>query len=135
MFIVLLQCLLHLKNKFTVSPSFLESILGYILVCFVVFILYFLRTIWFLMKFCKYIIDNTLMVVRIKDFMGWEFCSLLGLFWAFFFRERGQIFSIFLYFLRKFWYAFMKFCKNIFGITLTITQKVMTCCLRFARLF
>ena len=32
--------------------------------------LYFLRTVCFHMKCCTYIVDNTLMVVKLKNFMG-----------------------------------------------------------------
>ena len=38
--------------------------------------LYFLRTVQFLMKFCTYVLDNTLMVARLKNL--WGYCHLLG---------------------------------------------------------
>ena len=89
---------------FTISPPLLEAILGYFLVSFVVFFLYFLRTVWFLMKFCTYILDNTLMAVIRKDFM-WRLPFAWGLFEFSFFGGREQIFSIFLYFIVFFsWY-------------------------------
>ena len=37
----------------------------------------------------------------------------------------GHIFSIFLYFLRRVRYVFMKFCKDILGITVAVTQKIL----------
>ena len=32
--------------------------------------LYFLKTVWFLLKIYTYILDNTLVVLRLKIFMG-----------------------------------------------------------------
>ena len=92
--------------------------------------LYFLRTVWFLLKICTYILDNTLMIVRLKIFIGvlpFAWCW----FWVCFFLgggEGGYIFSTFLYFLKKNWYVswnFMKFCVNILGITVAIKHKII----------
>ena len=94
--------------------------------------LYFLRVVWLLKKFWTYILDNTLMDVRLKHFMGGISLSL-GIFWAFFWGGggrrgcRGYIFSIFMYFLRKVWYVFnvfIKFCQDIPVIALAITQEI-----------
>ena len=53
------------KKIFTANPL-LETILG---LSFGIF-LYFLRTVWFQMKIWTYILDNTLMLVRLKKFVG-----------------------------------------------------------------
>ena len=53
--------------------------------------LYFLRTLCFHMKCCTYIVDNTLIVVKLKNFMGvyiWgPFAG--GYIYIFFFFEEG----------------------------------------------
>ena len=62
------------KQIFTVSPLLLKAFLGYVgLFCGI--FLYFLRTVWFPIKFCIYILDNNLMVVKLKNVMG---CIALG---------------------------------------------------------
>ena len=87
----------------------------------------FLRTVWFLMKICKY----TLMAVRLKNFMGelpfawcyFQFCCCCC---CCFFEEGGEhIFSIFSLFLEKGLVCFMELCKDILGITLAIAQKII----------
>ena len=74
LFFVLLQCRNKIfDNKFSAPFSALRSPLSaleYFLVCFVVFFLYFLRTVWFLMKFCRYNPDNTLIAVSLKDLIN-----------------------------------------------------------------
>ena len=77
--------LIALNFFFTTTPPLLETILGYFLVSFVAFFIYLLRTVWFPRKFCIYILDNTLMAVRLKDIMavlpfawGYFESSLLG---------------------------------------------------------
>ena len=84
--------------------------------------LYFLKTVWFLMKFDAYIIGN-------KTKKLWRgYCSLLGAILSFVFVEgggRGLISSTFFYFLRKCWNIFIKFCKDPLGITLGITQNII----------
>ena len=83
--------------------------------------LYFLKTVRFLMKFYVYIIGN-------KTKKLWRgYCSLRGAILSFVFvggGGRGLISSIFLYFLRKCWNIFIKFCKDPLGITLAITQNI-----------
>ena len=73
-----------LKKFFTVCFSLLEAILGYYLLGYVIFFLFFLCFIFFFIsffstcfprKFCIYLLDNTLIVVRLKTFMG--YCPLL----------------------------------------------------------
>ena len=61
--------------------------------------LYFLRTVWFLMKFFLYIFDNTLMIVRLKNFMGYfpllepfEFCFGAHCQYFSLFPEKGLVF-------------------------------------------
>ena len=109
------------KQIFTVSPLLLKAFLGYVgLFCSI--FLYFLRTVWFPIKFCIYILDNNLMVVKLKNVMGCIALSL-GLFWVLFYLGQG-FFSIFLYFLRKVRYVFTKCCKDILD-TLAITQKII----------
>ena len=55
---------------------------------------YFLRIVWFVMKTCSYILDNTLMVVRLKIFMeGIALWFALILSW--FFLEGEGPFSVF----------------------------------------
>ena len=84
--------------------------------------LYFLKTVWFLMKFDAYIIGN-------KTKKLWRgYCSLLGAILSFVFVEgggRGLISSTFFYFLRKCWNIYIKFCKDPLGITLAITQNII----------
>ena len=72
------------------------------------------------------------MVVRLKGLIkgeGGREGGLSPFAWDYFkfcfFEGRGHIFGIFLYFLGKVRYVFMKFCKDIIGITLTITQKII----------
>ena len=74
-----------LKQFFTASSPLQEAILEYFLVWFEVFVLYFLITVWFLVKSCTYILDNTLMVFRLEDFMGRGCCTLLGAIFRFVF--------------------------------------------------
>ena len=52
---------------------------------------------------------------------------------SFFWGGRGHIFSILLYFLRQVRYVFIKFCKDVHGIT--HTKSNMACFFRFAGLF
>ena len=96
MFLVLLQCILHyffFHNKSSSPGGYFGVFFGQF--CGIFF--YFLRTVWFLMKFCTYILDNTLMAVIRKDFMGGGGCSpLLGAILSLVFWGEGHIFSIFL---------------------------------------
>ena len=72
--------------------------------------LYFLRTVWLLMKICTYILDNTLMVLHNANFERGVFL------------EGGRAhFQYFSHFLEKSFVCFMKFCKDILSITLAIT--------------
>ena len=113
--------------------------------------LYFLRTVCFHMKCCTYIVDNTLMVVKLKNFMG---VYIWGPFaggyiyiyiYIFIFLKRGQgrggkrvahiqYFSL-CFIILKVRYIFMKFWINFFAITLRITHTKMARCLRLASKF
>ena len=95
--------------------------------------LYFLRTVLFLMKICTYILDNTLMVVRLKNL--WGYCPLLGAVLSFVRERDGGIFSIFLYFLRKVWYVSWSFAKIFLVLSGNHAKNKMACHLHFARLF
>ena len=98
--------------------------------------LHFLRTVWFLMKICTYILDNTLMVVRIKTL--WRVLNFAWCYFEFysFWRGKRQMFNIFLYFLKKFWYVSWNFSK-IFLVLLwqSHTQKKNDMLPYFGRLF
>ena len=59
----MLTALIFFHNK----PSSPRGHFGVCLVSNVVFFLYFSRAVWFLMKFCTYILDNTLMAIIQKD--------------------------------------------------------------------
>ena len=86
-----------LTKVFTASPL-LEAIVRYFLVCIVVFFSIAWEPFY-----------NTLMVVRLKIFMGvltFAWCW----FWVFFFGG-GYILSIFLYFLKNVWYVLRSFAK------------------------
>ena len=122
------------KNIFPASPL-LEAVLGYFLVCLVIFFIYFSKIVWPLMKICAYILNNTLMFVRLKIFIkGIALCFVL--FWVLFFlrwrRAHFQYFSLswensgmFHEILQKYsWYHSGNHTKNN-----------VTCCLYFARLF
>ena len=133
-FFVLLQCLLTFPQHFLLYWRPFGVFFG--LFCGI--FLYFLRTFSFLMKFCTYILDNTLIYSNgCQTKKLWGYYPLPGAFEIFFFWRggTGYIFSIFLYSLRKFRYVFMNFCKDIFAITLTIAKINMACCLHFTRPF
>ena len=95
--------------------------------------LHFLGNVWFLLKICTYVLDNTLMVVRLSIFMRtlpfawcwfWVFFRGEGTF-SVFFSISWKKFGMFHEILQKYsWY----YCGNQ-------TQNNMTCCLYFARLF
>ena len=102
--------------------------------------LYFLRTVWFLLKICTYILDNTLMIVRLKIFIGvlpFAWCW----FWVcFFWGGGGRVhFQYFSLFLEKKLVCFMKFHEILRKYSWYYcgnqTQNNMACCLYFGRLF
>ena len=93
----------------------------------------FWETFGFLWNSPHVFLINTLMVVRVKDFMG-IVALCLELFWVAFFLGRGEhILSLFLYFLRKVRYVFMKFCKSILSITLGAFLPIIQFSLSWAR--
>ena len=118
-----------LKIFFPTCPLLLEATFGYLLVYFCIF-LYFLRTVCFLVKFCTDIIENILLVYRLKTCMG-----VLSFNWGyfdFFLREGGTGGGSGV----VFWGFFLfKNFAYIFAITQTITKKNIVCCLRLARPF
>ena len=125
--------LTSLNVFFTISPLLLEAILGYFLFSFVVFFLYFLRTVWFLMKFCTYILDNTLMIFRLKDFMG-----VLPFAWGYFefsFLREGGHFQYFSLFLEKGLVCFHKILHRCSWQSCNHTKNNIACCSSFTRLF
>ena len=84
------------KSFFTLLPSLLAGILGYFLVYFRVFIS--------LMKFCTCILDNTLIVLRLKNDTG--VLSFAGGYFKFLWGHFGYL-SVFLEIVQ---YFFMNFC-------------------------
>ena len=90
-----------LKKVFTASPPLLETILGYFSVCFVAFFLYFLRNVWFLMKFSTYILDKHSDGCQSKRLYG-DCCPLFGaILSCVFLGKRGTHFKSFSLFLEK----------------------------------
>ena len=77
-----------------------------------VMFLFFFRTVCFLMKFCTFNLDNTLMISSVKQ-------NPIG----YFFRFLGAILGMFLYFLQAVQDFFMKFCTDILAITLIVKSK------------
>ena len=84
------------KSFFTLLPSLLAGILGYFLVYFRVFIS--------LMKFCTCILDNTLIVLRLKNNTG--VLSFAEGYFKFLWGHFGYL-SVFLEIVQ---YFFMNFC-------------------------
>ena len=80
--------------------------------------LYFLRIVqYFLMKFCIDVCSTNLMVTALEFFIHIIYVSAGGRFGVFL----DQLFQcMFLYFFRALQYFLIKFCTNIFDITLTI---------------
>ena len=81
-----------------------------------IYLSYFLRTVWFLMKFYTNILGNTLMVARLKAFLpyAWgcfEFCFLGR--WV-----GGSTFSVFFYALFLLW-------LHLATVFVTIQQNVL----------
>ena len=87
------------------------------------YFLFFLRTICFLMRFCTYILDNTLMMPRIKNYMG--LLPFAGGYFFFLVVGGGEGEEHFCYlplFLQSSSIFFAKFSIDSFAINLTITQ-------------
>ena len=125
-----------LKQKVHSKYSSPGGHFGVFLLCFVVFLHYFLRTIWFLIEFCTYILHNTMMVVRLKDFMGGGVVLCLGLFWFFFFCREGAHFQFFSLFLEKALVYFYRILQRYsWYYSSNHTKNNMACCFHFARLF
>ena len=123
---VLLQCLLHRKKNLTVSFSTLGGHVGVFFGQFCgIFFFYFLKAVWFLIQFCTYILDYTLMFVRLNGFM--EGCSLAwGYFeFVFFFGGWGGHFQ---YFSLFFEIGSVCFHENL-------QRYSWDCCFHFARIF
>ena len=90
-----------LKKVFTASPPLQEAILGCFSVCFVAFFLYFLRNVWFLMKFSTCILDKHSDGFQSKRLYG-DCCPLFGaILSCVFFGKRGTHFKSFSLLLEK----------------------------------
>ena len=83
--------------------------------------LYFLRTVLFLMKICTYILDNTLMVVKLKNL--WSIALCLVLFWVLWGKGRGT-FSVFFSISWERFGMFYKVLQRYSWYYLIITQKI-----------
>lgn len=83
--------------------------------------LHFFRTSCFVLLcvLCKFILDNTQMILRIKKIYG--LLSIVGGYFEFILGE--AISGIFLYFQRMSQYFSMTFCTDILAITLKVRNK------------
>ena len=107
-----------------------------------VFFLYFLRTVWFVMKFRTYILDNAGMVVRLNGFIGgwggWREggCPLIGAILSLVSLEEGAYFQYFSLFLEKGSVCFHEiFQQCSWYYSGNHTKNNMPCCFRFSMLF
>ena len=121
MFFLLYTPMLTALNKiFTPYPPLLKAILGVLFSHFCSVFPYFLKTVWFLMKFCTYILDDTMMVLRQRILIG-GIALCLGLFWvlgAFLGGGRkwggGGIFLVFFSITWKGFICFLQFLQRYF---------------------
>ena len=95
---------------------------------------YFLRIVWFVMKICTYILDNTLMVVRLKIFVGGIALCFVLILSCFFLKGEGT-FSVFFSISWEIFGMFHENLRRYSCITLATTKNNMACCLYFAKLF
>ena len=111
------------------------GILGYFLFSFMVFFLYFLSTVWFLMKFCAYILNKTLMVFKLKDSMRVLPFACLGAILSLVFLREGGHFQYFSLFLDKSLVYFRKILQRCSWQSCSHTKNNIVCCFSFSRLF